>query len=353
MSIKSLQLFLDMLVELVSANPDLIITDRLVYSQLISYHLGNGVIPFENIEKYFRNWITEFKNNPLIDVYRDKNNPFICRFSSKREFKNIIKIYVPLDAFHIKDGVIDIFSYLVKENIIHDSKVYSTIRNDNIIIKVSTIDDANKIIKYIKSNLYLSEGLLNMNPFLIPCYKVGVTSDNHYTYNVEVCHVIAVLLSELRSRGELEKLKVNYLRNTFTRLAIKCDDDELSELYQLASISLNSDLTLQDFANYVLEHQQLSYVNKHSSLNLDKQSSIDYLNFAILETFKRYNNLSFVINAVRVYITNGNTKGFTRMNRARQNLKLYADINLLKSLFESDNLDISIKYYILKIINNE
>ena len=143
------QKFLDMMLELVRANPSLKITDRLLYAQLISFRLGNASIPFENVEKYFRNWITTFKPNPLIDVYRDHTNPFVCHFVSKKDLptdKGTSKIYGPMDATHIKDGVLELFEFLSLENIAHISKVLSSVRNDNVIIRVSSIEDVNKIV---------------------------------------------------------------------------------------------------------------------------------------------------------------------------------------------------------------
>lgn len=350
MSNDIVQKFLDMLVEFVRSNPSFKITDHFVYAQLVSFRLGNQV-PFTNIEKYFRNWISSFQKHPVIDVYRDKTNPYICHFSSKREAKCKIKLYIPFSEETIKDGVMDLFSFLTNENIIHDSKVLSFIRNDNVIVKVSTIEDANKIVKYLKKNPYLSEGLLNSNPFLIPCYKIGVIMDNHYTYNIEICKVISAILEELHIRKELEHLDVSFLRNTFSKLSIKCNDDELSDLYRLVAITLDSASTLQDFANYVLEHQQITYINKHG--NEYEKNSIEYFHQAILETFHRYHNLSFVINAVKLYLNNNDVRGFTRINHARHNLENYADKEKLKTLFEEDNLDFSIKYYLLKLITNE
>lgn len=355
MSSDSIQKFLDMMMELAKSNPSLKITDRLIYAQLVSFRLGINNIPFENVEKYFRNWITNFQNNPIIEVYRDRNNPYICHFSSKKESSNgsyNIKLYVPLDTLHIKEGVLELFSFLTRENIAHDSKVLSSVRNDNIIIRVSQIEDVNKIVKYIKNSNYLSEGLLNANPFLVPCFKLGVITDNNYTYNIEITKVLASILEELRVRDELSKFNVLYIRNIFAKLSIKCADDELSDLYKLASIALDINSTLQDFANYVIEYQQTSYINKHGNGEVSYNSSVDYFNAAILETFKRYNNLSFVINAVKLYLTIGNVKGFTRINQARKNLALYADKDQLKSLFEMENLDFSIKYYLLKVITN-
>lgn len=356
MSNSFVQKYLDMMVELVKSNPSLKITENLLYAQLVSFRLGKGSIPFENIEKYFRNWITNFQSNPIIDVYRDKTNPFICHFISKRDFsknKGTIKIYLPLDSTHIKDGVQEIFDFLSRENIAHHSKVLSSIRNDNVIIRVATIEDVNKIVKYIKSNKYISEGLLNHNPFLITCYKVGIVVDDNYTYNVELTKILASILEELKMRDELDKFNVNYIRNIFIKLSVKCTDDELADLYKLIALSLSKDTSLQDFANYFIEYQEISYVNKHGSLTNSYNSSVDYFNNAILETFKRYNNLSFVINAVKLYLTTGNTKGFTRINQARKNLTLYADKNLLLSLFETENLDFSIKYYALKVVTEE
>lgn len=356
MSSNSVQNFLDMLVELARSNPSLKINYRLIYAQLVSFSLGHGSVPFENVEKYFRNWITDFQSNDAINVYRDISNPFICHFLSKNTIdnaNNVIKLYVPLDSIHIKDGVIDLFSFLTRENIAHESKVLSSTRNDNIVIRLSKIDDVNKIVRYIKNNQYLSEGLLNANPFLVPSFKLGVIIDNTYTYNVEVAKVLAYILENLKKKDELDKFSMSYVKNIFVKLSVTCDDDELSELYKLASLALDEESTLQDFANYVIEYQQTSYTNKHGNLKISYNDSVTYFNTAILETFKRYNNLSFVINAVKLYLNTGNIKGFTRNNKARENLSLYVDREHIKSLFEIENLDFSIKYYLLKVITND
>ena len=356
MSNNSVQKFLDMLVELVRSNPFLKITDRLIYAQLVSFRLGKFSIPFQNIEKYFRNWITNFQDNPSISVYRDSKNPYVCHFSSNintKITKKIIKLYVPLDSEHIKDGVIELFSFLTDESIEHDSKVQSSIRNDNIIIRLSKIEDVNKIIKYIKNNGNLSQGLLNANPFLVPCFKLGVIIDNHYTYNIEITKVLAIILNELREKNELEKFNCVYIKNAFAKKCIKCEDEELSELYKLASLALDENNSLQDFANYVIEYQQTSYINRHGSDKISYNDSVDYFNTAVLETFKRYNNLSYLINAVKLYLINDNVKGFTRVNSARKNLTLYADRDHLKSLFDFENLDFSIKFYLLKVITKD
>lgn len=348
----SVQNFLDIIIELARSNPSLKITNRFLYAQLISFNLGIGVIPFENTEKYFRDWITKFQNHPTIDVYRDKKNPYICHFLSRREEKTPLKLYIPLKSTYIKDCVLELFDFLTRKNIIHDSKVLSSVRNDNVIVKVTCIEDANKIIKYVKNNMLLSNNLLNANPLLFPCSMIGATVDNNYTYLVEVCEVIADVIEELRSRNELEKCTIKFIRNTFSKLAVKCNDDELSEIYRFAALVLDEESTIQDFANYVLESADISYVGKHKA-KITQENSVSYLDMAITETFKRYNNLSFVINAVRLYITAGDSRGFTRINHARQNVDLYCDKEQLKTLFDKEQLDFSIKYYILKVITTD
>ena len=119
------------------------------------------------------------------------------------------------------------------------------------------------------------------------------------------------------------------------------------------TIALDKTSTLQDFANYIIEKQGIGYISKHAEKENVELVSKEYFNESILETFKRYNNLSFVINAVRLYITTGNVRGFTRINKARQNLKLYSDVQIIKNLFDKQNLDLSIKLYILKVISKD
>ena len=56
---------------------------------------------------------------------------------------------------------------------------------------------------------------------------------------------------------------------------------------------------------------------------------------------------------MKLYLINDNVKGFTRVNSARKNLTLYADRDHLKSLFDFENLDFSIKFYLLKVITKD
>lgn len=353
MSSSSMQQYLDMIASLAQSNPEFSINERFLYAQLVSFNLGTGIVPFENVERYFRNWITTFQENATIDVYRDKKNPFVCHFSSKQDCKPLIKLYIPLDANHIKEGVTQLFSFLSKENILHDSKVLSSVRNDNVIVKVSSIEDANKIVKYLKHHSELTDGLLNMNPFLVPCYKIGVSVVDKHIYNLEVCRVLANIVEDLKKANELTRLTTIYLKNTFEKLSVIESDEVLCDLYRLATIALDEDSTLQDFANYIIERQEIGYVSKHAESENLELASKEYFNEAITETFTRYNNLSFVINAVRLYVTTGNVRGFTRNHKARQNLKLYTDIDVIKKLFDKQNLDLSIKLYILKVISKD
>ena len=74
-----------------------------------------------NIEHFFEYWIDHFKDVSNCNVFVQENWNSFCQFcSTDDEIKSSnehLKVYVPLDLEHIKEGAVEIFEFLSKENI--------------------------------------------------------------------------------------------------------------------------------------------------------------------------------------------------------------------------------------------
>ena len=159
--------FLDMIKDFAFSNPKYEITEKFVYSQLIGFNVRQDQMPFKNIrDEYFENWIYRYKNNIGIDVnYRNQSNYFLW-FISGQIKGNEIKLYIPMDQVHIKEGANQLFDFISSTNIEHQSKIASIIRNDNVVLRVNSLEDAKTIIDFVNSNHYIREGMIKVNPFL-------------------------------------------------------------------------------------------------------------------------------------------------------------------------------------------
>ena len=142
-------------VEILENNPDFVLTKDIIYHDLITKDVSKddkkvdlsnqvskiepnlevnvkAISPLCNKNSTFNNWIQIFSNGKRTECFVDKTNNYACIFVSKdnkaRTSNEHIKIYIPLDADHIENGVKILFDFLEKSKISHISKVSKKIR---------------------------------------------------------------------------------------------------------------------------------------------------------------------------------------------------------------------------------
>ena len=76
-----------------------------------------------------------------------------------------------------------IFDFIERNNMKTGSKVADTIRSDEIVLRMESTDDAEKLIQFINNNPYLKENSRPTNPFLNRAGVVGVGYDDLLSYN--------------------------------------------------------------------------------------------------------------------------------------------------------------------------
>jgi len=220
-----------------------------IYNQLIFHDLGRKDEAQISIWDYFSNWDYKYnKNNKIINYEGDYFYYF--KHNEQDILKDAIKLYIPMDSNHILEGVNQLFDFIIENNISHNSKVASKIRNDCVVIRVSNLDDAKKIIDFVKNNEYINEGLLNVNPFTLNINGVGLAKDSHFSYNDEIAKSIANLIKILNEKDRLDNLNVD----TFILYLEQLKDDNLflSELHKLQlAVIKNKNLSFDELENNI------------------------------------------------------------------------------------------------------
>ncbi len=217
--ISKMEDFIKYLYELVVQNNGISIDRRIVYRLLDRIGLKKDDINTDGLPKdiknqFFQEWTNAFKGKKTTKAFCDEENwnyweQFV---TAKRPSEPYIKIYVPLDYEHLKEGVISLFEFIDDLGVEHASKVGKNLRNDNVVIRLNAYDlDAfSKIMGFIKSNRYLQEGMNQTNPFLPSISGVGYMIDAGGSYNGFIAECLAKYISQLVERGEKPDIKDFY-----------------------------------------------------------------------------------------------------------------------------------------------
>lgn len=342
--------FLIRIKDIIKDNPHLLegnLKDFL-YTQLITYNLGKGE-PLKNIEPLFDDWVYRNKNKDNIKTFVNPNRPYFCQFVNS-DAKNItgdaIKLYIPLNENRLYEGANRLFDFIAKEGICHNSKIAKKIRNDNIVVRVSNIDEAMKVVEFVKNDPYIQDGLMNTNPFTINVDGVGIAKDGLRSYNTELCNHLVRFINILVSKDRLDDLNITSFHEYLDTVK-DFGDNDLQMITKIQSeVTRGNKLSLDDFNNII----------NGSKVEI-KDSKEEIFKNVVKLTYQKY-GMTHTINAIARFRYNGYDGGFTRDKGARYELTLNRispdDVN---KFLENDKLlgDNSIESYINDILgkNND
>lgn len=304
------------------------ITDANVYNELIKFE-----IPKENIKKVehlYNNWVNRYINKANTTAFVNKSISDFCYIMTPSikygigPIEEPIKLYISLPEEYLVEGVNQIMDYLDKEGIVHQSKVASIVRADNVVMRIYKKEDAEKVIQFINNNEFIKEHHQNVNPFCITTGVIGLAMDNYNSYNSTVSFLISKYINEKKEQNKLEevvyedflefveKFKIN--RNT----TIQSNGEEkqitkeevvfLSEIKKLIKISLKS-----NNRKNVYNHYYKVYKNLHLNGNkiMEETDIIKIIESCVLMTEEKY-GYKTAIEAMCLYLLCGNKQGITK-----------------------------------------
>ena len=333
------QQFLNVIKNLAISNPDREINEKTVYSVLIGFNASKNQGIYDKVDYNFPYWMDRYKNNPNIHVTDKHFNGKFLVFENGKITGNEIKLYVPLDKEHLQKGADYIFDFISNSKIEHCSKIAIIMRNDNVVIRVNTKEDADTIMQYIHTNPYIMEGLMKVNPFLPNNNGIGVAMDNNFSYNSTVAKVITEYLNYLKVNNDfnLNMFTVSGLNQYIKYQIPYLNDLDQKDIYLLIAKTTNPEFKYDDF----VLHMKNKLIDKY---NIDRERIVNpsfYLENAVKVTEKYYPGNSH--GAIIAYI-NGISNRFTNKENARSGLIKYVKnddvIDLMKTKLTQNNINI-------------
>ena len=280
-------------------NPNIILTTNIIYNNLIKSSIPKQQwnINISN-DNFFDKW-KQLELDNISDEYDTVN--YIYKFYNKVEFieklKSPIKVYVPLDYEHIFEGINKLLNFFSKKNIPFQINISKNIRLDNIVIRLSSLEDLNRLLNFIKYNDYINEGLLDTNPFAFIQENVSIAIDGNLSYNWIISNFIAQYLNLKKQDNKLEEIKVfdfyNYIideyKNNFINLpsypALKIPDTKLDQ---------NSITHYKNTIELILKISEPEFTREDFDKHFNEVNDIDSFN----NTSNTFNTINILTNYI-------------------------------------------------------
>lgn len=311
----------------------------------------------KDVSSMFPVWINNFKSNTNIDVFVSPSWKYFCQFTNETADKQIgdicdpVKIYIPLDSNHLEEGVNKIFNFCSSNNIIHHSKVAKKIRSDNVVLRVSSLEDADKIIQFVANDPFFHSNQLKANPFAYHIGFMGLATDGNYSYNSQLANLIEKYMLDKQISGDLDKVSIEDF-NQFIENSTQNKNLNLQEIDELIGCATNGKNELKD---YVKHFKKVNEKFKSKARAIDFR----YLDEAIVATICNH-SVGQAVAALALYITRGDARGISRFNKIdKTNTNLRDELskiepNMIKEYLNGKvaciNLEEQIYFYIEKEI---
>ena len=295
-------------------NPKVKINSSIVYN-----YLHYGLLPKEESDghghgksnrQFFEKWSRDFAYKRSINAFCDVNsNPFWFQFNNDLHVQdNYIKIYLSIKSTHLYKSVLELFSFLEEQNIVHLSQVAQESRLDNVIIRLRANDTESlaKIIDYVNSNKYIKSGLNENIPFTPTIRGVGVINEHGYSYGSDISVYINNYIEQCINFG----------------LQPSCTDFE----NYLKTYCVDKDI-IESFENAVKDRNEFKIRDKRTAeLGLSLEQKTYLFIDAMKATYVKY-GLDQVIGAVKAAFKNDYSK-FTNGNYLKIRERLQKNITI-------------------------
>ena len=272
--------FFEFVKDILLQNPDLKLDKKMVYDWITKLDVSSeeyGV----NLADYgwFNEWADEFSKH--CKTKKDQVNYFY-RFGSQEDIymkvNNPIKIYIPIDLKHLKDSFSKILSFIIENNMPYQAKVAREIRFDNIVVRLSNIEDAKKLVDYINNEPTIKEGLSKPSPFCFNYKGIALSLDANLSYHTSVVYFLQKYITEKRNNNELDKMAAK----DFFEYIKKLYDDTFVNYTKFSKLEIAEyDRNASPDRNVLTCKEILSLMYRVQENDFDDE--------AFFETFKQYN----------------------------------------------------------------
>ena len=343
----------------------------------IYYFLTKYSVPKEErelkISSFFSEWKNYFRNVPNINVFVNPNWSFFCQFTNMKknmkQLDNPIKIYLHVGSKDILEVAKILFKFLADNNIIHESKIGSEVRLDDIVIRVYSKSDYIKITEFIEKTPRIKNALRDSFPISFSDKKVSCALDRDLSFNKVLAQYLNWYAFDSKKANK-KNVSVedffNYIVNIYKSVFIYKNKSDIAlflERYTFNPFNLTNEFLLnnyQEITKVILEsikdNTTLNYfnvidfcnnrdlyearINDYSyALGYNNISEADiYLVVECILTMSRKYGVEQTIKNLNSYINEGRIARITRDNNIQNRFKSMVPSTKLKVILGRESV---------------
>ena len=323
-----------------------------IYYHLVRYNTKKNCDNSDLFDYWVNNNSRENTN-----VFVASNWQYFCQFKSHEEkladSTKHHKIYLSLEDEYMKDGVNRLFDFLDRENIPHISKVGKKSRDDQIVVRVSSHEDCEKVVNFINNDSYIQEGKKKANLFSYQQNGVALAADGEVSYNDCISKTIRLYLNNMVEANKVDEINVNsfvdFCVDYYNKYFIKKEDINkvltdfnVDDSYYLSDIvdyeyciklflnGINKNFNISKYSEFIDEKQKkadLELEEFSNSLNVDTYIELFNELCNVMLNKYGYHNGSWQI---KEFIDTGDKNYITRDNNLRNRV---SNASFIKFIF--------------------
>lgn len=347
---KSRNDFIEYIAKIYTQNPELPVNYQTIYHELSIWDSD------EEIHKLVQSSLVSiqvgiknhFKNNNKANIFSMHGYLVIENRNGKKdkdfynEISSGIKMYVPVDAENLFYVAVNIFTYMLDNNITMQCKVSKSLRTDSLVLRVSSIKEAKEVEDYINRKLNYQSSI-KTNPFLLNHGKVSYALDGNSSYNMTLAKLMEDYFQEKRNSNSLDNSSSldfsKFIKNRRKELEkggnLQTNDktnhseDILMIIKEVGEI-LDNSLDLDRLATY---QKVLSLVKKTpESSEEETPNKVSIL--SIIAGMSAYYSTSDIHKIIMHYLNTGEENIFTRRDGIRYQVKNNFTPKTMKQIIE-------------------
>lgn len=372
--INEMDSFLKYLAELYYYNPGLEIKYDTIYSSLATHDLSEEELNNRNMSDYFEKWINRYAGSSNLNVFHSDRQPKFLQFqNTKNGYETkCVKLYVSYPKDKLYECANAIFDFIEANDFSTASKIADRVRADSIVLRMSNIEDARKVIQFINNDLVLSRYAKKTNPFLVREGVVGVAYDDMMSYNSVLSELMREYFKKNREDNTLRNVSLDTFKeyvlnmynnnfkdaNNINRFCSKYIDDDnvkrsgsvpgailnYEQVYRMIMISLRENVDYNNILNEINRYQDeiyniqmLSYYETLRNNSLRRCVSLDRRDEVkqIIDSYIIYASQKYGSENVPLYLDSyrrGNLAAITRENNFRNLFHQYITPEIIDSI---------------------
>lgn len=331
--IEERELFFEHIKKIYMQNSNFEVTPDTIYYELSLFNVQDGKqmrISNDNLINIQAQLSNDFRKKDKIKCF---SNGYFFAIENRGSYDDktfydkmntSIKLYIACDIKNLYNVTSLVFNYMIDENIITQSKIAKEMRNDVLVVRVSTMEEAEKVSKFVNSLDYNS--LVSYNPYILSNGKVGMTYDGTLSYNKTLSLLMNSYFNTKKNSNSLDKSTMEDFVNFIKREVLLCinDSEYLHDNYNIdykkegdfiktADVIIgNLDGTLNKANLEGIQVKKRENIGGNSVFYENKEKLL-----YVIYRLSNYYDIDYVHRLLMDYCKNGNADIFTRRDLIR------------------------------------